>query len=318
MSRWILLASLFGLIVVHFSYGCQHKLTLAYDHIDKHIPRTILHQEAKYNMKLTAQWIKEMLSKEVDGDETLLEALKLLLRLAELTNDENCNENSLRILKENETAAGYKVRLSNSSKVRPIDQLVAFCIQQHVETCQNVYPKSLTQIKATMDRHLVKCVELIMKPIVMMHFFNQNRNLKAQHKAQVLFKKIIMQDNSLRSLSDAKSVYDSLTSLLEHYPSVDMSREEINNENERVEHLIDEYLVIPCKYYVEKLGVRVFIPAEYDASWRHNVKLDNLDYYLSWAYFKLCKSVLKDDQAYLLGKQILKILESERRGRKLL
>lgn len=191
------------------------------------------------------------------------------------------------------------------SEHQPVDRLEVFLLQlfyRHAEECDNVYP---TRFNSTIEpTPEVKEVEMVLRPILRRRIRNIPQEIRACDEdyftARELYQTVIsIKPERVLERKDIQALQRSLVDI-DSIADQPMVTGGIANDNQ-YEWLINRYVVAPCRYYVDKFGPKLFIPASKDIlirprkfSKKYGVTHVPVLFYEAWARYTLCEIIMSN------------------------
>lgn len=118
-----------------------------FDRIDDYLIKTLDNDEPEANIEAAKKWLD--IEQQANGDQNLIEALKIFTSLESIVNKNFCNRESLEILMKNDEATGGHALTpsKNIKQLRRVEKVIGFYATKHADTCMT----SLKKYKARKD-----------------------------------------------------------------------------------------------------------------------------------------------------------------------
>lgn len=254
------------------------------------------------NFDTVLQWYQA----EGKDDQQLADALGLLVSLAELTGDNQCNLHSERVLQLNNVATERRAWLKGEEgKRNRVDNIVRFFMLQHADECRDVYKRKFKEIMDGLGDETKAGVRGMMTDDYVANVASDNH--------QIISYMIAGSDldatdgKEFREARDklAKDVFSNLRQVSMKNKSrkfIDPVRKAVNEKN--LNKLMDENLFRPCKDYVAHLGPDVYIPWSFDLTvsdsfFKQEMSGDiDVKFALGVTRFEVCQFVLRDQKPF--------------------
>lgn len=218
-------------------------------------------------------------------------AEQLFLALRKLEELSSCNRVGRTILRENNLAMNGRPTRElqfHGSVPRVIEKVFRESLKKHAQLCQNIYPATFKEKLSTIDGETLKRVADFADALVQHYVPN-----KSLSEVKRLF--LFIQN---KPFIDGNYVSGQLEEMLKDKPELEaiqlqpnerLGKLELNNaEYERV---YNEYIIEPCKYFVQTLGPDIFEPATFVKEFLEADE-NNLEYFQAWARYRVCEDAL--------------------------
>lgn len=278
-----------------------------FEKINEFLTSRVQTNELQPNIKKASEWYNQLLSSNFifPQERKTIKALQLFLSLNDLEDRVKCNMESYRILLQNDLSADSVAHQmfheSELDSLNRVQRIIHDSSVRHAESCYSRYPDLFKEIYYKMDPTMVRKVKKTFD------WYIQSQQAEgSESDSQKIYNRFVFQPEALGAWNFAKAMIDRTEDLpLHSAPSnkiVSLLKEKgINKKKTR--QLYKERVLEPCRYYFDQLK-DVFIPARYDAVFHKED--DDDEYYMSWARFRLCNSLLGLDRKQLI-KQMGKI-----------
>lgn len=286
----------------------DHQKKRDYEKINKYLLENVKTDDMKENMDAVLELLHT--KKAWNPTLTIVDALEQLTSLNELVN--RCDWEGFVSLFKNVRASGIESN-SNWRKLSRIDNLVLRYAIKHSDNCYKVYPAQYKVKLAKLDKQTVQRVDTFTEGFLM-RYSNWRTLYSARSKINVLMDKFILKTESLDEQRDGRIAHEALKKLAKDDTKFEYFQYVLNEEKgmfelreDKIRELFSEYLLEPCKKYAQELGPDVFIPANYDALYKLNFDLGEIEYHQSWARFRICSILIEYDYESLL-KQLISVV----------
>lgn len=264
------------------------------------------------NMQVAIDWLESESLKENMMNRGLIGALRQFTALASIIPENRCSRTSYTILWRNNRATGgrlHKQTITQMIRRRRIDVLIHRYMLKHALECIHVYPRKYFELAHKMNQTALRFVtEFLDNPILV---FGNKQLSPLDMDTDVLLLMDELDVITYRTLQDSRMIDDrDLCFLSKQVDSY--GKQEVRVD--RIEDLIDRYLVEPCRNYVRALGPDVFLPAGFDSDMLGNdINYDPKDteisaYMRAWLRFKVCEKLITPREAINLATRVATIV----------
>lgn len=292
--------------LLRFFTGLYYQST--YAEINNYLVDHVETDDVKSNMIEALKWYDAEVSKKSMFNRAIVEALKQFTSLTKIGPDNQCNRNTYAILLKNDRATKRKTHKQPSKLglMKRIEKVVYEYSMNHAIDCVPRYPTLLKEKLAKLDQDKVQRAENFVDNIID-GFRWSDKKFKNENKRYAIYTLV----KSLKSISNKKTSKIALDRLNEYArddPDRKFLKKVLNEKKgvmeirkDKVGSLVDQYLIAPCRYYVEQLGLSVFIPANYDLIMlelqdRYKEEDDEaLEFLLGWSRYHICSVLIEKD-----------------------
>lgn len=292
-----------------------------YQEINNYLVDHVPTDDAESNMREAINWYNKELAKRSIFNKAIREGLKQFTSLSKIGESNKCNRNTYAILRKNDRGTRGKVHKKRSKLglFKRVEKVVYDYSINHALDCVPKYPSILKERYAQMDPVKVKTAEKLIDEIIN-SFLYSKKKLANENKRYATYTLV----KSLKSITNkrtSKIALDTLDEYARDDPEKRFLKPVLNEKKgimevrkDKVRELVEKYLVAPCKYYVDQLGLNVFIPAHYDLSMlevEDRYKEDDeaaLEFLLGWSRYHVC-NLIADKDLNNLTKGICKLAE---------
>lgn len=280
----------------------------SYARLNGYLTQNVYDDNVDSNMGAAVRWLQELeSSKQSFYIKSPVKNLKRFVALERVIGDTKCDAEAYEIMRANEEATGLHRMNDNGKVIRRVDKVILSIFKDHAVKCSRIYPVAYNQKREQLDATVFKRVENL-ATIVMNadRFVSTSRNMRFTIDPTNLYMRYIKNPPTIQAFARENILYDALISNARD----DLSIRDAERTDERIskpilnktklKSLIKEYLIEPCQQYKSRFGPDLFVPARFDARVHHEVDHSNIDYYLGWSYFTICRAVV-DDEALFYG-----------------
>lgn len=200
------------------------------------------------------------------------------------------------------------------AKFNRVDNLVLKLVIQHSNNCYRVYPARWRSKLASLGEGVVKRVDIFTEAFLM-RYSNWRSLLSTRSKIKLLLDKFVLKTESIDEKRDGRIAYEAIKNLAKDDPDlryleyvVDEENQTVGLSEDKIRLLFDTYLLEPCKRYTQELGPDVFVPANFDAIYKLNFDVKEVEYHESWARYRICSVLIEHDYDAIF-KQFMSVLK---------
>lgn len=251
------------------------KLKKDFKEIDAVLVRRVQSNNGPDNMKVIERLVA---SHEAGKKEKRIEALKIILSLKELTDSRNCYRKGYKIVLD--AIAG----IDQEPHLKRLELVFYHYLKQQESVCMRVFPDILKSKLRTMDEGKVERLDYLVEQCM-------NR-AKEGTEVERLFT-LLKNDNVGPEPSELERALSNLP-LVSPNPG---EMEQCSGDKGKLQKLaktlqertILQYLIEPCKYYIQQLGPDMFDLA---TTWIvfHQPDIYQNQFYRSWVRFQFCRN----------------------------
>lgn len=273
-----------------------------FDKINEYLEEKVDTDELEANMQATGKYYSQLSTDSLYSltNRKLIEALKLFLSLGELDGTAMCNMVSYRILLQNDlsvdSVAHQAIHASDLESLTRVQRFIHNAGIRHAENCYSRYPVSFKGIYYRMEQAMIEKLSRLLDP-----YIRAQAEKELGTNSQRIYNRFVFQPEAMGVWNFAKHIYDSTPDLPVHSASFNRFRFQLNKQKgismKKTKQLYRERVLEPCDYFVRQLR-DIYIPARYDAVFHREE--DDDEYYLSWARFRLCYSILELDHRQII------------------
>lgn len=305
------------LLVCTIAFCRLQGISAGYTKIDEYLKQAVDSDDIEPNLEAAEKW----LSQNLNFKSSLLtrnptEDFRMFVALKQVLGDNKCNDESFRIMRENEMNIGDLFTKIHSGAVkRRVDNVVWKIFEQHASNCQDVWPSLLKRkLQQVGDQKKLMRAGLLAEAIL-----SETLSTTVLNSYKQLYEGFISNLLELKDLRRSQSIYQKLNEYAKDDPDAQFLHPIIEDREgkksgkkvvrtDKIRDLVDRYLVEPCSYFVEQLGPEVFIPARWDAT-TLPPSSEDIRFYKYWTDFRICEVVTKN--AKTLTKDLTRIVEKE-------
>lgn len=300
----------FGLMV---SCGLQNALA-GYSKVNKYLLQAVDSEDADLNINAAEEWLNRNSNlKKSFLTQNPTEEFRTFVALKQVLGDNKCNEESYRIMRENELNIGdLFIRIHSDSVKRRVDNVVWKIFEQHANSCQDVWPTILKQrLPQIEDQSKLLRAGVLAEAILL-----ETLGSKVVTRSEQLYDMFIGNLLEIKDLRRSRSIHQKLIEFAKEdpdqqflHPVIDVKTGKKGVRSDKIKDLVDRYLVEPCSYLVDQLGPAIFIPARWDAT-TLPPKSEDIQFYAYWTDFRICEVVAKN--TVTLSKDLMRVIEREK------
>lgn len=292
-------------------------ISAGYTKIDEYLKQTVDSDDVESNLNAAEKWLSQnpnfkcsLLARNPTEDFQMFAALRKVL------GEGKCNEESFKIMRENEMNIGDLFTKIHSEAVkRRVDNVVWKIFEQHAKNCQDVWPTLLKRKLRQVDDQK----KLMRAGVLAESILSETLSTTVFSSYKQLYDRFIGNLLELKDLRRSKSIYQKLNEYAKDDPDVRFMHPVIEDREgkkagkkvvrtDKIRDLVDRHLVEPCSYFVGQLGPEVFIPARWDAT-TLPPSSEDIRFYKYWTDFRICEVVTQN--AKTLTKDLARIVEKE-------
>lgn len=263
--------------------------TSKYDTINKYLVDHVGSEDPEANLLAAKVWFE--FSRGSVEDTKLLKALQLFTSLSETTTGDNCGNQAYNILADNDRETGGKAH-DSLNKLNRVERVVNYYCSRNARECKFEYPLKFSKIYPTLDKINIKRVESYINDEAIKSLLGVK--IEKNQPNRELYRKRILDSSSMGRL-----VVNALIISLKEDRSVETSLP--------LQDQIKKYIIEPCQYYDDKVGLEIFLPAGYSYMWNFAVHNNEQSFYYGYARFRICRYTI--DNQDLLERDVLEALE---------
>lgn len=276
-----------------------------YDKINDYLESYVEQSYVEYNMEAAANWLATL--KASNPQEPLVAALELLTSLKKLKQDTKCSSESYSILRDNYLATGNRKLYYKLTNIKRTEHMVYYYCFQHAKQCKYTYVQNYDIKFKSLNKRLAQYVEFFANSIM----YSDKYPTDEYSDTIQIYKQFLMKPVSINGSTEAKLTFETLRKLAENDSKRDSLYESHPSSKEsrisQVRELYDKYIVKPCDYYTKQLGPDIFIPIGFDDLFqakKADLDFSRIDFYHSWARYRLCEALNKRDEVPLFSEMI--------------
>lgn len=275
----------------------------SYARLNGYLTQNVYDDNVETNMAAAERWLQEMeSSKQSFYVKSPVKNLKRFVALKKVIGDTKCDGEAYEIMRANEEATGLHRLYENGKVVRRVDKVILKIFKDHAVRCSRVYPVTYKQKRQQLDGVTFRRVENL-ATIVMNadKFVSSSRNIRFNIDSNSLYMRYIKNPPAIQAFARENILYDTMTSTARD----DIAIRDAERTDDRIvkpilnkpklRSLVKEYLIEPCREFKSRFGQDLFVPARFDARLHHEIDHANVEYYLGWSYFNICRAVLDDE-----------------------
>lgn len=281
-----------------------------YEYINKHLVDKVKSYNMQDNMDAALQLLQAR--KSWNPSLPIVEALEQFTGLIGL--DNQCDWAAFETLFKNVKATG--IDTEGWSTFSRVDDLVLKKLVKHSDNCYRVYPAKFRAKLAKMDQEVLRRVDTFTEGFLL-RYSNWRGLFSARSKIKVLLDNFVLKTESIDQQRDARIALEALRTLAKEDPDseyfqyvADQQKGVFEFREDKVKQLFDTYLVGPCEQYNRELGPDVFVPANFDAMYKLNFDLAEIQYHEAWARFRICTVLIEHDYEALLEQLLTLVRQS--------
>lgn len=287
----------------------------AYKHLNQYLVEKVDRQDVSSNMKAAIEWLKEqeVAKRSVFQMRNPVPDLKKFTPLQQLIDSPKCDGSDYEIMKANEAVVSLHRLFDDKKVIRRVDNVMLQIFKDHSQKCQNVYPAVYKAKKEQFDVTTMNLIEKLGDDVI--DFVKRKRLIQSMIEADNLFYFFIRRSSEENLHVDRNVYYNVIIEVAKDDPNVKFTREVPDEQTgkfvlrrDKIRQLVVDYLVKPCKQYEAFFGPDLFIPARFDTRIYYKLDDSELDYYIKWAYFKICEAIT-DNEATVHNDVIKSALE---------
>lgn len=226
-----------------------------------------------------------------------MKAKRLFLAMGQITDENRCTLNSYNILIQIDRATCERSSrgLDPEGVARRIEKILLDSALKQKEQCHDAHLRQFREKLASIDREKVKKVETFLEPTITSLTSDKYEFNISKNRVQRLYA-IIGEKSLSNSSKNPINALESLKNLTKDDPNANSILVGINNDaelketlfkNGKLHKLYSQYLVEPCRYYIEQLGPEVFKVVYFENKFKHTLDEENTDFYESWIRYHL-------------------------------
>lgn len=239
------------------------------------------------------RWFKKMSSDS-------MKAKRLFLAMGQITDENRCTLNSYDILIQIDRATCERSSrgLDPEGVLRRIEKILLDYALKQKEQCHHAHLEQFRDKLASMDSEKVKKVDTFLEPTITSLTSDKYEFNLSKNKTQRLYA-IIGEKSLSNSSKNPINALESLKNLTEDDPNANSILVEVNNDtelkemifkNQKLHEIYSQYLVEPCRYYIEQLGPEIFKVVYFENKFKHTLDEKIPDFYESWIRYHLCNT----------------------------
>lgn len=275
----VALVATFGIQTGQAGYTRLNKFLV--DHVNNDI--------ADSNFAVAENWLKEGSRLTPTGD------VKQFLALKDIRDDKTCDSKSYQTMAANVKETNLLELIKDNQVERRVDKIVKRVFLAEAKICQPAYVAKYKSKLDQLDKAEVKKAQTFAKETMDQSLFEQNVRDYDEPDAETMFSGFIKPTLSVKGLAGhERCPLEALREILGKDPDIkylsivgDEATGKKSVDKKKLDQLVQDHLIAPCRYYVEKLGPEVFVPAElYKIGFE--VSEADRDFYFGWSCFKIC------------------------------
>lgn len=273
-----------------------------YNRLNSVLVERVNNDYADSNFAIAENWLKEGKRLTPTSD------VKQFLALKDVRNDKTCDPKHHQTMVDNVKETNLLELMTKNQVERRVDKIVRKIFLAGAKVCQPAFVARYKSKLNQLDKTEVKKAQTFAERVMDQSLFEKNVQDYDDPDAETMFSKFVLPTLTVKSLAGhERCPYKALVEILGNdsdskYLSVigDEKTGKKSADKKKLEQLVQDHLIAPCRYYVEKLGPEVFGPAElYKTVFKVNEA--DRDFYYGWSCFKVCglfldnKSTLTND-----------------------
>lgn len=271
--------------------------SVAYQAVNDYLMDNLKDPDPEKNMDLLNRWL-------ISGQAGVREAIALHKLTAMNNIRSKCDQSSYETFMDNYGATAGRASYSGLENARRIDLLINYYCSKHANECRSSIEINFKVKYRTVDRLMLRQIATLTNSLIEKQFSQIDLDNNPDYISRLLFDEIILDDPANeKTRMNTGVIYSALKSLVANSPDSKYllhHSEELTGEQEfsgsKVTDLMNRWLVIPCERFVQLLGPGVFIEADFDSKFSHEVDPNQSEFYRAWARFKLCKNLINSKQ----------------------
>lgn len=277
--------------------------TLAhYRRLNNYLVAQVKDDEVGPNLEAAAKWLKGQEGKKLSFlSSTPISDLKKFTALQQVVDDTKCDHVAHEIMLANDEASGL-YKLGDAAATRRVDKVILKIFQDHAARCYKVYQKrSHEMVEQVPDQKVERVVDVSKALMEKDKFVAPDR---AFYQPKILYNEYVKKAISVRRYIGTNALKDAVIASAKNDPDVRYLRKVPDDRTgkaivhkDKIEGLVQKYVIEPCKQYTDLLGPDLFIPADFDVRFHRDSEISwgNPDYYLTRASFRICKALIEYD-----------------------
>lgn len=217
-----------------------------------------------------------------------VDAEKLFMALGLLKSKTTCNARGWHIIRHNHRAL---VKGQENLKLRRVDLIFVHYHKQHALLCRPIYSETVRHKLANMNKEKLDRVSAIADNLIYQIASDElgDKSISPVQRLLIFIK--------AHPILTPEYLHETLRHMVEGKPDIEFLYRQTDlktNQNrlgKRFEHLFMHYLITPCKYYEQNLGMDVFDPATSELNYLP-VDENDLQFYRSWARYRVCSTLV--------------------------
>lgn len=258
-------------------------------------------QEPKENFDIMLDYLIIDLKNNLPIKSNTVRAKRLFLALSTINDQNQCSVYSHRLLAENECAVDRRLSQVGIVLTR-VERIILSYINEHANNCFQTYIDRFKNSVANLNEESLKRVEVLFDGYIETYTTKFQADLKPEFTKTPVHRlyNIILDSVATRFAIDKDYIQSSLKLLARNdrgrkfVGALDDEQFGVKKVNrEKFTSLYDQFILIPCKYYISKLGPSIFELARFDSRFHHELQVDEVNFYTAWVRYNLCKSSIR-------------------------
>lgn len=266
-----------------------------YGRLNKYLEAKVQSDDITANLAAAATWL-------ADGKVlTPRRDLQQFVALNELVANNECNEKSYQIMANNLRATNLLQRMEDYNVKRRVDIIVRSVFLKQAKQCEQAYTSQYQLDEALMDENLVKKAQVFARNFIDQTLLERNLYDYKQPDSKTLYEQFVEPDLTIKTLlGHQKCPRRALWEILGDVPqrkylnlNVDEQTGKKYLDRLKLDQLVDEHLIAPCRYFVDQLGPKLFNQAKL---YKTGFKVSQKDrkFYFGWSCFNICDLFLRN------------------------
>lgn len=248
------------------------------------------------NLAKAKEFLIESVNKaSTDLNEGLRKDWQVFLSLEAIENNvELCNGKSIAILSANNRLVGNiynKVNKSGLNCLTRLESLVYQALLKHANQCQSVYPKKYDMEVKKLNFSLINRAQEVTRDLA------YGRKTSTVSWELLLYQGRWVHQALVRA---AQLANDNRIGFASAYFDDSIGKSSIDMD--KLHSLYQDYILIPCNYYVDKLGPDLFEPVIFDLKLKQSELITELETYQE------CKLIINEEYSKKLFENLIKFV----------
>lgn len=228
--------------------------------------------------------------------------LKKFIALEQVINEPKCDRTDYAILFENEDEVGLYYSFLYDKVKRRVEKVIVSSIKIHAEKCHKVYIDRYYNKQKLLDSVLAKRVATFTKTLLEKNRFSIPAEVFYQ--PEHLLHGYVLHHSSVRYCLGEQHLNAAILSVARDNPSIECfkkipteprCRDDTQVQADEVKHLIKDYLIVPCRFYLDEFGPDLYVPASFDVRYFYEIDKSKPDFYMGWVSFLICREIVDNE-----------------------